>query len=200
MFERRTAGILPDKPHTAFYGPDGALAYEHCLTRNGFDGAYTILYHAQRPHEHVPSSTTHGWVVPSSAGPSDLSRRHLVTESLAATGDAQSPLSARVPLLFNADVVISTLTPTASDPAYFVNSDADDVFFIREGSGKLISWFGELEFSAGDYVVVPRGVLHRFDVAEARFVLNQRGDFSEADEKLLLPGIIMMLLLERSRG
>jgi uncharacterized protein YxjI len=35
---------------------------------------------------------------------------------------------------------------------------------------------------------------------EGRFVLNQRGDFSEADEKLLLPGIIMMLLLERSRG
>ena len=35
---------------------------------------------------------------------------------------------------------------------------------------------------------------------EGKFTLDKRGDFSDADEKLLLPSIIMMLLLERSRG
>jgi uncharacterized protein YxjI len=35
---------------------------------------------------------------------------------------------------------------------------------------------------------------------EGRFTLTKRADFSEADERLLLPAIIMMLLLERARG
>ncbi len=37
-------------------------------------------------------------------------------------------------------------------------------------------------------------------VFEGKFALEKRGEFSEADERLLLPAIIMMLLLERSRG
>jgi uncharacterized protein YxjI len=35
---------------------------------------------------------------------------------------------------------------------------------------------------------------------EGKFTLDKRGDFSDADEGLLLSSVIMMLLLERSRG
>jgi hypothetical protein len=35
---------------------------------------------------------------------------------------------------------------------------------------------------------------------ESKFTLDKRGSFSEAEEALLLPSIIMMLMLERSRG
>jgi len=35
---------------------------------------------------------------------------------------------------------------------------------------------------------------------EGKFTLEKRGDFSDADEKLLLNSVIMMLLLERVRG
>jgi len=35
---------------------------------------------------------------------------------------------------------------------------------------------------------------------EGKFTLTKRGQFSEAEEALLLPSIIMMLLLERMRG
>lgn len=35
---------------------------------------------------------------------------------------------------------------------------------------------------------------------EGRFTLDKRGEFSEADEKLLLSSVLMMLMLERSRG
>jgi len=35
---------------------------------------------------------------------------------------------------------------------------------------------------------------------EGRFTLDKRGSFSDADEQLLLPSVIMMLMLERSRG
>lgn len=37
-------------------------------------------------------------------------------------------------------------------------------------------------------------------VFEGKFTLEKRGDFSEADEGLLLSSIIMMLMLERVRG
>ncbi|MBI3361784.1 MAG: hypothetical protein HY023_11815 [Chloroflexi bacterium] len=37
-------------------------------------------------------------------------------------------------------------------------------------------------------------------VLEGKFALEKRGDFSDADERLLLPSVIMMLMLERLRG
>lgn len=37
-------------------------------------------------------------------------------------------------------------------------------------------------------------------VFEGRFLLEKKGEFSAAQEQLLLPGIIMTMLLERSRG
>jgi uncharacterized protein YxjI len=35
---------------------------------------------------------------------------------------------------------------------------------------------------------------------EGKFTLDKRGDFSDADEKLLIGSLLMMLMLERSRG
>ncbi len=37
-------------------------------------------------------------------------------------------------------------------------------------------------------------------VFEGKFTLDKRGDFSQAEEGLLLSGLIMMMMLERSRG
>ncbi|MGQ0600186.1 MAG: hypothetical protein ACT4QE_00660 [Anaerolineales bacterium] len=37
-------------------------------------------------------------------------------------------------------------------------------------------------------------------VFEGKFTLEKRSDFSDADEKLLLPSVLMTLMLERSRG
>ena len=45
MIERQHQGELPQKQHRALRGSDGRLRYEHCFTRQGFDGPYTILYH-----------------------------------------------------------------------------------------------------------------------------------------------------------
>jgi homogentisate 1,2-dioxygenase len=72
-----------------------------------------------------------------------------------------APVDARVPLLFNADVVLSVVAPTEPDPVYFVNGDADELLFIHEGSGLLRTQLGDLRFEAQDYVHVPRGMLHR---------------------------------------
>ncbi len=37
-------------------------------------------------------------------------------------------------------------------------------------------------------------------LVDSKFTLEKRGDFSEADEKLLLPAVVQSLMLERARG
>ena len=49
---------------------------------------------------------------------------------------------------------------------YYKNAQADEVIFVHEGSGELWSQLGKVVFEAGDYVVVPRTVIHQFHFDE----------------------------------
>ena len=155
MLERMAVGELPEKHHTALRGSDGRLRYEECLTRAGFDGPYTILYHEWRPHEQRVAEARHGFTLPQATPARALAKRHYKTFELP-RGSA-APIDARVPLLFNDDIVLGVARPGAEDPVYFANGDGDDLYFIFQGSGTLRSVFGDLTFSANDYVFVPRG-------------------------------------------
>ena len=55
MLQRIVQGEVPAKHHIALRGGDGALRHEECITRDGFEGAYTIAYHEHRPHTHRPA-------------------------------------------------------------------------------------------------------------------------------------------------
>jgi len=159
VLERRSFGDLPAKPHTALYASSGALRFEECITRAGFDGPYSIIYHERRPHEAEPSDARHGWALLAGAPQRALKRHHFRSFETRRGG---SPLSARLPLLENEDVVISVLALDAEDPAYFVDADGDQLFFIREGGGLLKTQLGDLRFRANDYLCLPRALLHRF--------------------------------------
>jgi homogentisate 1,2-dioxygenase len=163
VIERRCEGRVPPKHHLALRDGDGQLLYEQCLTRDGFEGPYTISYHRQRPHTQRPAPVPHGWTV-AVQGDDDrarpLAKRHYRTGQVATRGAA--PVDARVPLLFNEDVVLSVLFPAEPDPVYFANGDGDDLYFVFEGGGLLRCPLGDLRFEAGDYVLVPHGLPHRF--------------------------------------
>jgi homogentisate 1,2-dioxygenase len=133
--------------------------HEECMTQEGFEGPYTIAYHLRAPHTQRLGEVRHGWRLPAAVGARQLAKRHYKTQEMRLPGGA--PVDARVPLLFNADVVLSVLAPTEPDPVYFVNGDADELFFIQAGSGLLKTQLGDLRFEAEDYVHVPRGMLHR---------------------------------------
>jgi len=161
MIERIVQGAVPRKHHIAFRDAEGRLLYEEAFTRAGFDGPYTLLYHRHRPHAtHAAEAAGHGWTLPAPVPARPLRRRHYRTQDLAPRGGPA--VDARVPLLFNPDVVVGLVAPTAEDPVYLQNGDGDDLFFVQEGGGLLRSPMGDLRFAQHDYVFVPKGLLHRF--------------------------------------
>ncbi len=177
MLERRVFGTVPHKHHVALR-VDGDLHYEECWTREGFDGPYTILYHRGRPHAQraLEGAHAHGWTLPAAAEARPLRKRHYQSQRQAPSH--KPVIDARVPLLFNRDVVLSTLKPAGADPVYFSNGDGDDLFYIHEGGGLLRSMLGDLRFGAGDYLYIPRGLIHRFildDIAQSWLSIEALG-------------------------
>jgi len=76
MLERIVRGEVPAKHHIAFRDGSGALRHEECITRDGFEGPYTIAYHVHRPHTHRPAESPHGWPAPEALPPGPLRKRH----------------------------------------------------------------------------------------------------------------------------
>ena len=153
-------GDVAKKHHIQLRGPNQELRYEECFTRDGFDGPYTIMYHLRRPHTHRLAHANHGWAAPVAAAERALAKRHYQSGLLATHGGA--PIDARVPLLFNADLIAGVAFPTAPDPVYIADGDADQLVYVHRGGGTLRSLLGDVPFAQGDYVFVPRGLLHRF--------------------------------------
>ena len=193
MLDRMQLGDIARKHHVALRGPDGSLRFEECFTRDGFDGPYTIMYHLRRPHTQLVVPTTHGWAPPVAA-PSEASRplakRHYVTPQLAAANSAASDgsaLNSRTALLFNNDVISGVAFPTADDPVYVSNGDGDELIYIHRGGGTLRTMLGDVTFAQGDYVFVPRGLLHRFTLGEAKHVGEQYWFWMELSGGLHVP-------------
>ena len=155
MIHRLQRGIVPDKPHTAFE-VDGRLVYEHCTTRKGFEGIFTIQYHRRPPHwveRAEPLGRHPGWAEPRPLEP--LRRCHYLTSQLAA---AATPFLGRRLLMANADIGVWVGRPSAGDATLVANADGDELSFIHAGSGRLECPLGVLRFAANDYVYVPQGM------------------------------------------
>lgn len=160
MLDRLVLGDVPRKHHIALRDGAGALRHEECITRDGFDGPYTIAYHTHRPHAQRASDKRRGWTLPIGVDARPLRKRHYLSQN--AQHAPGAPIDVRVPLLFNDDVILGVSKPTISDDTYFVDGDADTLIYVFRGSGVLRSVLGDVRFGADDYVLVPRGVLHRF--------------------------------------
>jgi homogentisate 1,2-dioxygenase len=93
--------------------------------------------------------------------PLELKRRHFRTRGLSGAA-----LSACAPLLTSERLAIGVHKTASSDALYRANGDSDELSFVLAGRGVIRSAFGDLAFSAGDYVCLPKGVVHRLLVEE----------------------------------
>ena len=154
-------GEIPRKRHTQFRQPDGSLYSEELVSSRGFSGIYSNLYHINPPTRVLdvldpePFDSKIAFEYP-------LKQTHLKTSDIGETGTDY--LSARLTLLKNKDVSMALCNPSdRSMDYYYKNGEADEVIFIHDGSGFLLSQFGKLKVEKGDYVVIPRTTIYRFE-------------------------------------
>ncbi|GGK76496.1 homogentisate 1,2-dioxygenase [Rufibacter glacialis] len=171
-------GDIPRKRHTQFRQPDGSLYHEQLVGTLGFSGVSSLLY-----HRHAPTRITRiGEPVPYEPVKSDvpLAPYHIRPFKGEATGEDY--LSARKTLLMNKDCTISICLPREREMTYFYkNALADEIVFIHEGSGELHSQMGRLEVEAGDYVVIPRTIIHQWKWSEGPVRLLITESFSPVE-------------------
>jgi homogentisate 1,2-dioxygenase len=175
MIHRLSRGSIPDKPHTV-HEVDGALCFQHCFTRVGFEGLYTILYHRRPPHWVATEEELGPHPGAAEARPSGPLRRvHLRSTELPA---GETPFLGRRLVLANADIGVWLARPTASDPTLVANADGDELGFVHQGRGRVESPLGVLAFGPQDYVYVPRSLPHRWvlDAPAHLLVLECRSD------------------------
>lgn len=164
MIDRVCLGLVPDKPHTVHKDPSGHLLYEEMHTRGGFSGPFTYFYHRYPVTAHAEVGETHRGFPKAKAddNASDPLRRRLYDSGKIPAGGQL--VDARVPVLFNRDLTVYFARPTQSDDVYFANGDGDELWFVQEGRAELESMCGRLPVREGDYVWVPRSIIHRWHV------------------------------------
>jgi homogentisate 1,2-dioxygenase len=157
-------GQIPPKRHTQFRQPDGSLYKEELVSSEGFSGIYSNLYHIHAPTriKGIEKQEIYG---PKILSDYALRQTHLNTSKVGTTGDDY--LEARKVLLKNNDCSIAICSPKNRKMDYFYkNAEGDEVLFIHDGEGVLISQFGKLPIRKGDYVVIPRTVIYKLEFNE----------------------------------
>jgi homogentisate 1,2-dioxygenase len=153
-------GKIPPKRHTQFRKESGDLYYEQLFGTEGFHGFSSLLYHVHRPTM-VRSVKEGKDLTPVAAVNKNITSRMLKGFNVAPKDDF---LDSREIVLFNNDLNIALAAPRKSMQTYFYkNADADEVIFIHEGSGKLRTMLGNIPFSYGDYLVIPRGMIYQIE-------------------------------------
>jgi homogentisate 1,2-dioxygenase len=159
-----TLGRIPSKRHVQVRrdGSGSPLLVEEVLGYEGFSGNESILLHLQSPcrlaevgafapierAEWVPESHVH----------------RLADANPVAAGE--DPLSSRRLLMFNGDIEVSVAKPTQELDGFYRNGEGDEVVYVHRGRGVLRTVFGRVEFRERDYVVIPRGTTHTWELPE----------------------------------
>ena len=173
-----TLGQIPRKRHIAFRKPSGGLYAEQLVGHEGFTGTSALLYHVHPPTT-VKSVKRLMELTLCADEDRTLHHRHFRTSQVKAGG---SPTLDRVPLLFNQDVAMLYVEPDKEDEHFYRNAQADEVVYVSKGSGRLETQYGDLPFGEGDYLVIHRGIMHRYRFTESEqpklLVMEGRGHIS----------------------
>ncbi|MBE7435951.1 MAG: homogentisate 1,2-dioxygenase [Anaerolineales bacterium] len=155
-------GSIPHKRHTQFKKPNGKLYREEVMGLEGFSSIQSILYHHFLPPR-VKETRDLGSAKPQYVDFGPIRHRAFKTEPILAGAD---PVSSRIPLLGNNDVILGVSRSKNSMKYFYRNAQAYETWWVHEGSGVLKSQFGSLPFHKGDYIVIPFGTTWKMELNE----------------------------------
>ncbi len=155
-------GAIPHKRHTQFKKADGKLYREELMGLEGFSSIQSILYHHFLPPR-VKMTEDLGSLKPEYVDFGPIRHRAFRTDQ---TPPGPDPVSAKIPLLGNNDVILGVSRSKHSMDYFYRNSQAYETWWVHDGSGTLKSQFGNLPFRKGDYIVIPFGVTWQMQLNE----------------------------------
>ena len=158
-------GIVPRAPHA---GPLLRHVYEQEHGRGGFAGKVSHTYHLYPPtnwlaeESRVLDGATWAPVWDSPLRP--VGGTHHALEMFHPPA-AQDVYRGMARLVANATVAMNVTAPQASMDYFFEHHSATLVYFVHQGGGTLETTFGPIEYRKGDFLIVPKGITHRFAIA-----------------------------------
>lgn len=170
MSRYHSLGSLPKKRHTQFKKSDGGLYAEQLISSEGFSSDYTLAYHHSAPTQVLRKESAY------SVKPSFVDQEELVMRGFSGfkLNPREDYLESRTILLGNSDLYIALAAPKKSMTDYFFkNSQADEMIFIHRGSGILKTMLGNIPFSYGDHLIIPKGIIYQlhFDGEDNRLFI-----------------------------
>lgn len=153
-------GKIPPKRHIQFRKENGELFHEELFGNEGFSSDSSLIYHINPPTQ-VKEIKDFFDVSPKVGVEYNIKSRKLKANHL---NTSKYYNEGKVPLMFNNDIVIGVAKPTKSDEDFFYkNSSFDELIFIHHGKGVLKTFLGDIPFSEGDYIIIPKGVIYQFE-------------------------------------
>lgn len=156
-------GIVPRAPHA---GPLLHHLYEQEHGRGGFAGPVAHTYHLYPPNNWLAGETR----AVSDFAPDWESPLHPLggvhhALGVATPGTARDVYGGMARLVANATAAMNVTVPQAPMDYFFEHHSATLVIFVHAGAGTLETTFGPIEFKKGDFLVVPKGITHRWALA-----------------------------------
>lgn len=153
-------GQIPHKRHVVFRNKTGELFHEELFGTEGFGGTSSLLYHLH------PPTMVKEMGAPYSVRPEvgiDENMKALSFTSMEVASESDH-LQSRKTFFFNDDLQVGIMCPDKSMEEYFFkNADADELLFVHRGNGRCKTMYGTVDFSYGDYVVIPRGTVYQLE-------------------------------------
>ena len=153
----RRVGDVPRKRHIVHRDASGDRYAEELVGAEGFSGESSLLYHRSSPSVLLTVDAVDD-CRPALVANHPVAPLHLRTGGIDPGGDL---VLGRHLLAGNDDVRICVTAATETSGLYR-DAVGDELVFVRDGNAVFESSFGELPVAAGDYVVVPSGVTHRW--------------------------------------
>jgi homogentisate 1,2-dioxygenase len=167
------SGTIPPKRHTQFRQPNGNLYSEELFSTEGFSNDSSLFYHIHQPTQIIRTDMPVS-IIPRVAEEKMLAHRSFEGFNILPEADF---LYSRKTILINSDLHISLSAPEKSMKDYFYkNADADELIFVHEGSGTLLTAYGNLDFSYGDYIIIPRGTIYQIEFDNEKNSLSEKNN------------------------
>ena len=167
-------GTIPNKRHVVSRQTNGNLYQEELVGTQGFAGMSSLVYHLYPPTRVKQKDKAYS-VEPKVAMSHSLDAMSFQGFQIQPEQDF---IKSRKTLFLNASMQIGLAAPQQSTSYFYKNADADEMIFVHEGSGTLLTMFGELQFKYGDYIIIPRGTVYqvKFDTPDNRWLFIESVD------------------------